>query len=200
MSADLKTTSGSFSLSSTFAKASKKKAARLLLEELENADENCPIRFEQTVIVEPSPTNRKPWPYCGQLARPMARVVVMYSPRGAAVSGSQWTGRDSATWGTATAAKAAGTTATYRQEGQIISGGTFTVRLQRDSTPQNNRREHESTACGLNPKDPDIRRQTHAEPRRQGHARSLRRFVTAATRVCLQCLLLQHLLLFILRA
>lgn len=99
---------------------------RRLLGELEDADENCPIRFEQSVIVEPSSTNRKAWPYSGQLARPMARVVVMYSPRGAAVSGSQWTGRDSATWGTETAAEAAGTTATYNQEGQIVSGRTFT--------------------------------------------------------------------------
>lgn len=123
------------------------------------------------------------------MTRPMAWMVVMYSPRGAAVSGSQWTGRDSTTWGTeaAATAAAAGTTSTYYQEGRILSRRTSTVALQRHFASRSHRRGQKRTACGLKPKDSDIRRQTHAEPRRQGHARTLRRFVTAATRVCLSC-------------
>lgn len=149
--------------------------------------------------MEPSSTNRKPWPYCGQLTRPMAWVVVMYSPRGEAVSGSQWTGQDSATWGTeaaAATAAAAGTTSTFYQEGRILSRRTSTVALQRDFASRSHRRGHKRTACGLKPKDSDIRRQT----RRAAETGPCTDTPPLCNRrhqsVCLLCLLLllQHLL------
>lgn len=138
------------------------------------------------MIVEPSPANRKAWSCCGQLSGPMARAVVMYSPRGAAASGSQWPGRDGATWGTA-AAETPGTTGTDHQDAEILSGRTVSVVPQRDSASRNHGAGLERTACGLDAPDPDTKTRSHAD---RGDRATLG--PSAATR---ECLLLQHLLL-----